>query len=40
MGKSSYEKYGINEESWTKFVQTREDPSWQVCYFHHNLIKS
>jgi len=26
-GKSPCEKYGIDEETWTQFVQIREDPS-------------
>jgi len=32
-GKSPCEKYDIDEETWTQFVQTREDPSWQVYFF-------
>jgi len=26
--KSPCEKYNIDEETWTQFVQSREDPSW------------
>jgi len=29
-GKSPCQKYGIDEETWAQFVQSREDPSWQV----------
>jgi len=31
-GKSPCQKYGIDEETWAQFVQSREDPSWQVCF--------
>jgi len=36
--KSPCEKYNIDEETWTQFVQSREDPSWQVCFINHNFI--
>jgi len=29
-GQSPYQKYGIYEDTWTQFVQIREDPSWQI----------
>jgi len=32
------EKYNIDEETWTQFVQSRKDPAWQVCFIHHNFI--
>jgi len=32
-GKSHCEKYGIDEETWTQFVQIKEDPSWHVYFF-------
>jgi len=38
-GKSPCEKYTIDEETWTQFFQSREDPSWQVRFMHHNFIK-
>jgi len=31
-GQSPCQKYGIDEDTWSQFVQIREDPSWQVCY--------
>jgi len=31
-GKFPCQKYGIDEESWPQFVQSKEDPSWQICF--------
>jgi len=34
-GKSPCEKYSLDEDTRRQFVQSREDESWKVCFFHH-----
>jgi len=31
--KSPCEMYGIDEQTWESFVQSRLDPSWEVYFF-------
>jgi len=33
--KSPCEMYGIDEQTWESFVQSRLDPSWEVYFFIH-----
>ena len=34
------EKYGINNEKWTQFCQSRRDPSWEVYSLSFSLFSS
>ena len=39
--KSPCGKYSLDEETWSQFVQSQTDPSWQVCeHFIIYVIKS